>query len=433
MAENIRKLIRHSILYIPAQLFPPLVQFATMIAWTHLLHPAAFGITAFVIAAQEFTTLIGITWWTLFMLRFRARFDASGDERFRLMDNLVAVFAVSAQIALTLPMLWLAGAPADWAVFISAAGFFIFRTILSHYAEWARSHHHIGVFTAAQLIGSGASSALSIAALMIIGPFPFVALGSLAVGYALGLVVLLKRTNLRVRVGRFDREIFKNAMRYSLPLIVSGIFGWVAGNSIRALVQFSDGAVGLGLLSVGWGLGQRIAAVLAMLLTAASYPLAVGQMESGDREGALEQVSLNGVFMLALLAPAMAGVTLLSSPLVTTLIAAQFREATIAILPIAFLAAGIRGLRIHTSDQTMILLENTRATTVLHYIRGHYECILLHCWTALWRHRRRRAWHTRGNHRSMYRLVCLLLPTTSITRALRLDASAHLHSDRHDE
>jgi O-antigen/teichoic acid export membrane protein len=127
-------------------------------------------------------------------------------------------------------------------------------------------------------------------------------------------------------------------------------------------VQFSQGAVGLGLLSVGWGLGQRIASVLAMLFTAATYPLAVSSLEGGDRKGALAQVSLNSVFLLTFLTPTVAGAALLSSPLVTIMISAQFRDMTIMILPIAILAAAVRALRIHTSDQTMILLERTRVT-----------------------------------------------------------------------
>jgi hypothetical protein len=61
MSDHSGRLIRHTILYLPAQFFPPLVQFATMIAWTHLLRPAEFGIVAFVLAAQEFTVLVGIT------------------------------------------------------------------------------------------------------------------------------------------------------------------------------------------------------------------------------------------------------------------------------------------------------------------------------------------------------------------------------------
>ena len=97
-----------------------------------------------------------------------------------------------------------------------------------------------------------------------------------------------------------------------------------------------------------------------MPFTAATYPLAVRSLESGDRKGALGQVSLNGVLLFALFAPAMAGVALLTPSLVVRLIAAPFRDMTIIILPIAFLVAAIRGLRLHTSEQAMMLLERTR-------------------------------------------------------------------------
>jgi O-antigen/teichoic acid export membrane protein len=362
MSDHSKKLVRHTILYFPAQFFPPLVQFATMISWTYLLQPAGFGIATFAIAAQEFTAMLGITWWSLFVLRFRARFAKTGEQRLRLMDSLVAGCAVAVQTVLTLPMLWLAGASLDWAIFLSTAAFFISRTILVHYGEWARSDHLIGAFTTSQLIGSVLGSGLSIVALIIFGPLPSAALGGQAAGNFLALVVLFNKAKLHVRFGQFDPTIFADAMSYSAPLIVSGVFGWAAGNCIRILVQFAEGAVGLGLLSVGWGLGQRIASVLAMLFTAATYPLAVSNLEGGDRKGALAQVSLNGVFLLTMLAPTVAGAALLSAPLVTMMIAAQFRAMTIVILPIAILAAAVRALRIHTSDQTMILLERTRVT-----------------------------------------------------------------------
>jgi O-antigen/teichoic acid export membrane protein len=73
-------------------------------------------------------------------------------------------------------------------------------------------------------------------------------------------------------------------------------------------------------------------------------------------------VSLNSVFLLTFLTPTVAGAALLSSPLVTIMISAQFQEMTIMVLPIAILAAAVRALRVHTSDQTMILLERTRIT-----------------------------------------------------------------------
>lgn len=368
MNDHTGRLVHNTILYIPAQVLPPLVQFLTVVVWTYQLAPAGFGIVTFVIAAQEFTSLIGVTWWTLFVLRFRLRYQRAGEEQFRRLDSLIVSGAILIQILLTVPMLWLGGAAVGWMLFISAAGFFATRTVFAHYCEWARVDRMIGVFTAAQLIGSVGGSLLSIAALHVFGPHPSAALGAQALGFLVALVVLFSKARLHLKVGRYDPTIFAEAKRYSFPLIPSGIAGWVAMNCIRVLVQFSQGASGLGLLSVGWGLGQRIATVLAMLFAAASYPLAVGNMEDGNRPGALAQISLNGVFLLTILAPTSAGAAILAPYMVNLLIAERFREVTIFVLPIALLVAAIRSLRLHTADQTMILLERTPATMMANMV-----------------------------------------------------------------
>lgn len=362
MNDHTGRLVRNTVLYLPAQFLPPLVQFLTVVVWTYQLAPAGFGIVTFVIAAQEFTSIIGVNWWTLFVLRFRLRYQRSGEERFRRLDSLIVSGAILTQIALTVPMLWLGGATIGWMLFVSAAGFFISRTVFAHYCEWARADRLIGVFTAAQLVGSVGGSLLSIAALHVFGPHPSAALSAQALGFLMAIVVLFSKARLKLRSGRYDPEIFAEAKRYSAPLIPSGIAGWVAMNCIRVLVQFSEGASGLGLLSVGWGLGQRIATVLAMLFAAATYPLAVRNMEDGNRQTALGQISLNAVFLLTMLAPTCAGAAIMAPYMVNLLIAERFRAVTIIILPIALLVAAIRSLRVHTADQTMILVEHTRAS-----------------------------------------------------------------------
>ena len=45
-------LLRNTLFYLPAQFLGPLVQFAVVVIWTHLLDPAAFGVVTFVVAAQ---------------------------------------------------------------------------------------------------------------------------------------------------------------------------------------------------------------------------------------------------------------------------------------------------------------------------------------------------------------------------------------------
>ena len=49
MSGHSGKLLRHTLLYAPAQFLPSLVQFATTVLWTHLLDPTAFGLAAFVL------------------------------------------------------------------------------------------------------------------------------------------------------------------------------------------------------------------------------------------------------------------------------------------------------------------------------------------------------------------------------------------------
>lgn len=349
-------------LYLPAQALTPAIQFATTILWTHLLDPVAFGVVAFVIAGQEAVAWAAITWWSMFVLRFRQRHAAEGDVRLRQMDSRVAFVSVAVMMALTAPMLALIGQALNTPLLLAAASYFILRTLLAHYSEWARADHQIAAYSAAQLVASFVGSALSVAVILVEGPSPALVIAAQTVAQALALALLFRQAGLRFGLGRFDRAIFDEALRYCSPLVISGLTGWIAPNCIRVLVQHWDGVVGLGLLSVGWGLGQRIAGVLSMLFTAAAYPLAVSNLESGDRRGALAQVSLNGVFLLALLAPAVAGAAMLSEPLVTLLIAEQFRATTIVVLPIALLAAAIRAVRAHVSDQTTLLLQKTGFT-----------------------------------------------------------------------
>ncbi|MCC0001510.1 MAG: lipopolysaccharide biosynthesis protein [Methylobacteriaceae bacterium] len=328
-----RSLFRNTILYLPAQVLGPFVQFAVMIAWTHLLAPAAFGVVTFVIAAQELTALIGLVWWSLYVLRFRQRYEGEGDERFRAMDGSMALYGSATQIVFAPLCLLAVGAVADLATSLSAAAYLVTRLLVVHYSEWARSQHRISAYTAAQFSGPILGSGLSVLALIVVGATPAVVFCSMALGQAAGAAAVMGALGVRPRIGVFDRAIFREARRYGAPLILSGLFAWAAINGIRVLVEAGAGAVGLGLLSAGWGLGQRIANFIAMLCTAAAFPLAVDRIEAGDRKGALEQVSLNGTLMLALLTPATVGVSVLAAPLVDLLIAADYRAVTTVVFP----------------------------------------------------------------------------------------------------
>jgi O-antigen/teichoic acid export membrane protein len=365
MSEPVRKLLHSTFLYLPAQFIPPAVQFALTVSWTHLLDPASFGFVTFVIAAQEFAAYLGLSVWSLFVLRFRLRFRGAAEARFREMDKRMAVSASAVQLALTPPILLLLGVPLRAPVVAATAAYLVTRMLLSHYGDWARAGHAIGAYTSGQLIGSLFGAGLSILFIRLFGSNPAAVLSALAFGQALALGVVAMQTGVRFGAGAFDREMFRDVSRFGAPSIVGGVVGWGAANIIRVLVQTMSGPVALGLISAGWGLGQRIAGVLAMLLTAAAFPLAVKYMENGDRRGALSQISLNGVLLLGVLAPTTVGAAALAQPMVNLLIAENFRESTSVILPIAICAASLRFLRIHVCDQAMILLERPEYSMIV--------------------------------------------------------------------
>ena len=239
--------------------------------------------------------------------------------------------------------------------------------MLNHYGEVARASHRIGVYSLAQVSGPLFGSGLSIVAAIVLRADAATALAAMALGQTVGVIATAIGLGRRPRFGRFDPAIFREARDFALPLIFSALFVWAAANGVRVLVGAGEGVAGVGLFSVGWGLGQRLAAMLASLCAVAAFPLAVDRLEAGDRDGALRQVALNGALMFGLMAPAIVGVALLAAPFVRLAVAAQFQAATIVILPLALIAGAARALRVHTGDQTALLLRRTGAMTIFNF------------------------------------------------------------------
>ena len=82
----------------------------------------------------------------------------------------------------------------------------------------------------------------------------------------------------------------RHALRYGIPLIVGGALGWLGLNASRFIVNEMSGVAAAGLFAVGYGLGQRAAAVAAMLVTAAAFPLAVKSMEQEGSQAGMRQL-----------------------------------------------------------------------------------------------------------------------------------------------
>lgn len=169
---------------------------------------------------------------------------------------------------------------------------------------------------------------------------------------------------------RASKVMIAAALTYGLPLVIGAVLVWVANNGLRFVVEWKEGAAAVGLVTVGWALGLRAAAFAAMLVTAAAFPLAVKRAREGGMAEGQAQLVRNGVLLLAALAPAAAGLWAVSEPLVRLIIAAPYRDMTIAVLPLAIVAGALRNLRIHFGEQVFLLHEKPMVPLVNDAIDG---------------------------------------------------------------
>ena len=76
-------LLRHTLLYLPAQFVGPLFQLVAMIVWTHVVDEHTLGIITLVTATHELLLIGFLAWWSQYALRYFGRYqDGSEASRF---------------------------------------------------------------------------------------------------------------------------------------------------------------------------------------------------------------------------------------------------------------------------------------------------------------------------------------------------------------
>ncbi len=353
-------LYRQTLLYLPAQVVGPIAQLVSALIWTHFLSPEEMGIFALIVASQELVYLATLFWFSLYTLRY-AGSGTDGSAHAEFLETEAYVLAgssVAAALAVLALPLWIDGAwTAD--LLLATAAYVVTRGLATHLADRARAQHDTLTYSILQISWPVIGLVLGIALV------PLFAHGTVAVltGYALAqagaVAVGIARLGIGSHGGRFSREKLRTAIAYGVPLVIGAMLIWVAANGVRFIVNASEGAAAVGLITVGWSLGLRSAGFAAMLVTAAGFPLAVRRArEEGMAQGQQQLVS-NGVLLLVALAPAAAGLWAISDPLVHLFVAVPFHEITLLVLPFAIIAGTIRNFRVHFGEQVFLLHEKT--------------------------------------------------------------------------
>ncbi len=355
-----RMLLRQTLLYLPAQVLGPLVQFISIILWTYFLSPQDMGTFALITAAQEFAYIGTLFWFTLFTMRyFDKSADASARSTFLNTESGVLLGAGIGSLLgmLTLPLF--VEANWTWPLLSGALAYGLSRTLATHLTDRARTAADTLTYSLLQIIWPVLGLALGIVFVQLAGASAASVLWGYAVAQILALGIAVKRLDFGRQPFAVSASMIKTALHYGMPLVIGGLFVWLANNGIRFVIEQREGAAAVGLVTVGWGLGLRAAAFAAMLVTAAAFPLAVARSRDHGMAEGQAQLVRNGILLLAILAPATAGLWAISTPLVERIVAAPFQAMTAAVLPWAIIAGAARNLRIHFGEQVFLLREQT--------------------------------------------------------------------------
>jgi O-antigen/teichoic acid export membrane protein len=343
----------------PAGLLGPLIQLATIVILTHWLRPAELGVYALAVAVQDLAQIVTLSWWSQYILRYLD--DARPDSR-AAQDRTEIAVLVGATV---LQILAVAGAmiliaapePPDPLLLAAVALAGAVRALVGHWSVRARAAEQIGLYALAQIGGPGLTLVLTLAAFAVVTPSATIVFLAMALGHAIVAVPLAGRARYASAAVRLDRTLLAAAFRYGIFTTLGAGLAWVSMQSVRFVTDVALGAWAVGLLHVGWGVGQRLSTQLGVLATQALFPIAAGKARSEGIEAGVRQLAPAAPVLLAVLTPAVIAAFLLAEPAAALLVAAEYQSATATILPIATLAGAIRVFRHHYLDEVLQLAE----------------------------------------------------------------------------
>ena len=379
-------LLRHTLLYLPAQIVGPLFQLIAMIVWTHVVDEHTLGVITLVTATHELLQIAFLAWWSQYALRFFGRYQDQGEAlRFYRTENAVLLVSVVLQSIIVIAVLLLVIAPdAKTGLLAVTVGYVITRTLNLYIGERARVRHQIWIYSIQQIVGPSVGFIVGLVLIKLMGQSAEWPLAGYALAQLAAAIIVLPKIGYGRSFWPLDREIVDHALHYGIPLIIGGALGWVGLNASRFIVNEMSGVAAAGLFAVGYGLGQRAAAVAAMLVTAAAFPLAVKSMEQSGSKVAMRQLADNSALLIAILAPSITGIFILRTEIVHLLIATPFQQVTLAVLPLSALAGAIRSLRAHFVDQAFLLHNRTRLMIVVAAIDAAVTVVLTPFFIRYW-------------------------------------------------
>lgn len=207
-------LLRQTLLYLPAQVIAPAMQFASVLLWAVLLSPAQLGLVTMLTAAQEICYAAFFAWWGLYTLR---HINSYGEEeprrRFVATETAAIIASLAIEVAVLIPVLPLCngGEPLAPTTLALAIAFISTRSLNVLSADRARAERRITLYSLNQIIGPVFGFGIGYCFMLLNEPSTEAVLAGFIIAQGCGVLLSVIMSDLFHRIGTVSRDILKTA------------------------------------------------------------------------------------------------------------------------------------------------------------------------------------------------------------------------------
>jgi len=351
-------LLRHSAIYLLSRGVPGLVGFATIIIYTRLLSPEAYGQYALVVTGAVLCNAILYHWLNASLLRFLPQYrDNEADLFAAILGAFISVSFLAGAGGALLAMVWWdsvwGGLIAIGILLVWMQAWFTINLELVRSRLAPIRYGLISMLKAVVALGLGV-------VLVLWGYDAYGALAGLLIG--LGIAGLWSSWGqwASFKGWRFNREIVKTLLSYGLPLTASFALAVIISSTDRFMLAGIINESATGLYAAGQGLAQQTVGVLMTMVNLAAYPLILRTLESAGPDEARAQLRKNAILLLGIGLPVAAGFIILSPNIAKIFLGKEFQAAGIELMPWFAVASLLAGVRAYYFDLAFYLGKRTR-------------------------------------------------------------------------
>ncbi|VAX04647.1 hypothetical protein MNBD_ALPHA03-2011 [hydrothermal vent metagenome] len=356
-------LLRHSVIYLFSRGVPSLISFATIIVYTRLLSPEAYGQYALVVTGAILINAILYQWLGASLLRFFPRYlDNEADLLAAILGAFISVSLLVGVGGTLFAIMWWdfvwGGMIAIGILLVWTQAWFTINLEIVRSRLAPIRYGMISMLRAVLAFGLGV-------ALVLWGYDAYGALTGLLVGFLVAGIWSSWGQWISFKEWRFNRELVKKLLNYGLPLTASFALSVVISSTDRFMLAGIISESATGLYAASQGLAYQAVVVPMTMVNLAAYPLILRTLESAGPDEARTQLRKNAILLLGIGLPVTAGFIILAPNIAKIFLGNEFQVAGIELIPWFAISALLAGARAYYFDLAFYLGKRTRVQIVV--------------------------------------------------------------------